>query len=119
MPYSFYQALLLFIPLACIILLLRKYMRPNIRNRVKKDIASRLFAESPTFVVEDLVLEKNSGGFYSFHVEGLVLGLIDRNLEVRILDGTHNGKTFLTWDYQKPEDLDLQVQYSEMYPKPL
>lgn len=119
MSYSFYQALLIVIPIAGIILLLRKYMRPNIRSRVKKEIESRLFAESPTFVIEDLVLEKNSGGFYSFRVEGLVVGLINRNLEIRIVEGTHSGKAFLTWTYQKPENLDLKVQYSEMYPKPL
>lgn len=115
---SFYQALVIFAPVAAIVLVGRKYVRPNIKKRVKKEIENRLFAESPTFVVEDLVLEKNPGGFYTFRVEGLVAALTDGSLEMRIVEGTHSGTAFLKWDYQKPEPVDLKPQYSELYPKP-
>lgn len=117
MPESFYQALFIFIPLATIFLLARKYVRPNVKNQVKRDIENRLFAESPTFVVEDLVLEKNTGGFYLFRVEGLVASLTDGSVEMRIIEGSHSGKTFLKWDYQKPLPVDLKPQYADLYPK--
>jgi hypothetical protein len=118
MPESFYQALLIFSPLTLIAFLGRKYIRPNVKKRVKLEIEYRLFAESPTFVVEDLVLEKNVGGFYTFRVEGLVAGLTDGAVEIRIVEGTHSGTRFLNWGYHKPEPMDLKPQYQELYPKP-
>lgn len=117
MPESFYQALIIFLPLATVVLMIRKYARPNIRKRVQKEIESRLFAESPTFVVETLTLEKSAGGFYTFRVEGLVAGLTDGGVEIRIVEGSHSGKAFLKWDYQKPETLDLKPELTEFYPK--
>lgn len=118
MPNSFYQALVIFLPLAAVFLLARKYVRPNLKKRVTRDIENRLFAESPTFVVEDLVLEKNAGGFYTFRVEGLVASLTDGSVEIRIVEGSHSGTGFLKWDYQKPEPVNLKPEYSELYPKP-
>ena len=118
MPESFYQALLIFVPIVSAIFLIRKYTRPNVQARVKKDIEHRLFAESPTFVVEDLILEKSTGGFYTFRVEGLVVGLADGTVEIRIVEGSHSGTTFLKWDYLKPESVNLKPQYTDLYPKP-
>lgn len=118
MPDSFYQALLIFIPIALVIVWGLKRMRPNFIHRVKKDIQHRLFAESPTFVVEDMHVEKSTGGFYTFRVEGLVAGLTDGSLEVRIVEGTHSGTAFLAWNYQKPDELDLKPEYAELYKKP-
>ena len=118
MPESFYQALIIFAPLAALVLVGRKYARPNVKKRVQKEIEHRLFAESPTFVVEDLQLVKNPGGFYTFRVEGLVASITDGSLEMRIVEGTHSGTAFLKWGYQKPEPVDLKPQYSDLYPKP-
>ena len=119
MPESFYQALVIFIPFTTVFfVLVKQYVRPNIKKRVRRDIENRLFAESPTFVVEDLMLEKSEGGFYVFHVEGLVASLTDGSLEMRIVKGSHNGTDFLEWNYQKPQPIDLRPQYTELYPKP-
>ena len=119
MPESFYQALAIFIPFSTVLYLVAgKYIRPNVKKRVRRDIETRLFAESPTFVVEDLVIDKSPGGFYIFHVEGLVASLTDGSLEMRIVDGSHSGTAFLEWNYQKPKPVDLRPQYTDLYPKP-
>lgn len=118
MPNSFYQALILFVPIAVLLLLGKKYFRPNIRNRVKKEIETRLFAESPTFVTETMTLQKDTGGFYTFRVEGLVAGLTNGSVEIRIVEGTHSGQAFLTWNYQTPADLDLKAEYAQLYAQP-
>ena len=66
MPYSFYTALVIFLPFAIIVFALYRAMRPNVHQRVKREIETRLFAESPTFVAEDINLYKDPGGFYAF-----------------------------------------------------
>ena len=118
MPYSFYTALVIFLPFAIIVFALYRAMRPNVHQRVKREIETRLFAESPTFVAEDINLYKDPGGFYAFRVEGLVANITDGNLEVRIVQGTHSGKAFLTWNYVQPPSLDLKDQFTGLYHKP-
>ncbi len=118
MPDSFYNALAIFLPLALVAFAVRRAMRPNVRKKVKKEIENRLFAESPTFVAEDINLYKDPGGFYAFRVEGLVANVTDGSVEVRIVQGTHSGKAFLTWEYRKPQSVDLKAQFTGLYPKP-
>lgn len=118
MPDSFYQALFIFVPVAVLLFLGKHYLRPNIRKRVQKEIETRLFAESPTFVTETLTLTKDIGGFYKFRVEGIVAGLTNGSVEIRIVEGTHSGTTFLSWNYQTPADLDLKAEYAQLYATP-
>lgn len=117
MPDSFYQALVIFIPVACLLLWAIKHKKPNTQKKVRQDIEHRLFVESPTFVTEVMNLTKDPGGFYVFRVEGLVANVTDGSLEPRIVHGSHSGTAFLKWEYEKPEVLDLKGQYSELYPK--
>ena len=116
MSESFYQALVLFIPFAiAFFVIARKRTRPSMEKKIVYEIKTRLFAESPTFVVEDLMLQQSAGGFYIFHVEGLVASLTSGNLEMRVVKGSHSGKDFLEWNYQQPQPIDLRSQYTDLY----
>lgn len=117
MPASFYQALVLFIILVSLGYLLRKYYRSKGPTRVRHDINSRLFAESPTFVTEHFELNKQPG-FYSFRVEGVVACTSEDLLEIRIVEGTHNGVDFLSWSYVTLPTLDAVKEWKSLYPVP-
>ena len=91
----------------------RNYYSPQ--SKLRRAVQKRLFAESPTFVIDNFSTQIKSPGLYQFRVEGCIVGIDDGLLELRFVEGVHDGVTFQQWKYEQPPTLELSDSWKEMY----